>query len=104
MKILNIGLEKSPLFNEEGQLKINEVLETLKKFNLVGSYKVAQSTTEPTLIYYTFKNIDEETLKKISDTLHQECIAVYDTKAKKGELIGEYAESWGDFKDEYFIK
>ena len=98
--ILNIGLQKSPKFNQEGFLKIQEVLNKVRAKTPISKFKVAQSNTEPTLIL-DIKSLSKEELYKLSLELKQEAIAVKD--GSDGFLVGKFAHLWGEFNSDYFL-
>lgn len=110
--ILNIGLKTSPYMSKGGKmedLKVGEVLSVLPVFNLdFDSAKIAQSETEKTLILTGTSNVKyidfEKAVKDLSDTLKQDCIAVYFPQSDSGALIGSNCDGWGVFDKKYFIK
>jgi len=102
--ILNIGLETSKKMGGDGSfLEVKEVLDTLKRHRLkINSFKVGNSRTEPTLIV----SCDAPFIthwESISGALLQEAIAVYDVETLQGQLVGKYAELWGEFNPAFFL-
>ena len=110
--ILNIGLKTSPYMSKGGKmedLKVGEILAVLPIFNLdFDSAKIAQSKTEKTLILTGKSSSDyadfEKSVKGLSDTLKQDCIAVYFPLSDSGVLIGSNCDGWGVFDKKYFIQ
>lgn len=110
--VLNIGLKTSPHFTRGGKmedLKVGNVLSILPIFNLdFDMAKIAQSETEKTLILKGVSNAEyidfEKSIKNLSDTLKQDCIAVYFPLSDSGVLIGSNSDDWGMFDKQYFIQ
>lgn len=112
---INVGLETSNRFNpKEKYISVDTVLGNLAMlpFVEVQGFKLAQSASEVTLVanlvYEGSAPLDmtvlTEEILKMSTRLKQDCVAFYDVDADKGVLIGVYAEVWGEFNPEYFIK
>lgn len=112
---INVGLETSKRFNpEESHISVDTALANLAMlpFVEVTGFKLAQSASEVTLVanlmYVGSAPLDmtvlTEEILKMSTRLKQDCIAFYEVNADKGVLIGEYAEVWGEFNLDYFIK
>lgn len=110
--VLNIGLKTSPHMTKGGEmedLKVRDVLAVLPVFNLdFDMAKIAQSETEKTLILKGVSNAEyidfEKSVKGLSDTLKQDCIAVYFPLSDSGVLIGSNSDDWGIFDKRYFIQ
>lgn len=110
--VLNIGLKTSPHMTKDGKmedLKLRDILAVLPVFNLdFDSAKIAQSETEKTLILKGVSNAEyidfEKAIKGLSDTLKQDCIAVYFPQSDSGVLIGSNSDDWGMFDKQYFIQ
>lgn len=70
---------------------------------------------EPTMIVYCAKGLSRDFdasigrmgvnywVSVIAQSLHQDCIAVYDTDTNEGALMGDFASEWGEFNPEYFL-
>jgi hypothetical protein len=110
--VLNIGLKTSPHMTKDGKmedLKVRDILAVLPVFNLdFDMAKIAQSETEKTLILKGVSNAEyidfEKSVKGLSDTLKQDCIAAYFPLSDSGVLIGSNSDDWGMFDKRYFIQ
>ncbi len=105
--ILNIGLNQSKNFTENPQK--NSVLRVLEVLKMVGidwqSVNTKQSNTEETAIV-VIEKIGMDFKQKIhlaANVLQQDCIAVYYPHDNAGELIGEWADTWGTFDKSEFV-
>ena len=120
---LNIGLKTSlKHFNEETRggdyaLHLHDqmclaswVANTLDAHSYV--WCVQESNTERTLVIRLNCAITTATdiapymlgLLHISNTLNQDCIAVYNNTTDYGVLVGGYSHEWGEFNKEYFLQ
>lgn len=63
---------------------------------------VHASDSEPTLVVVV-EDLQQTALHRLADNFAQDCIAVYDTRAKRGRLIGPRAAAWGEFDAARFI-
>lgn len=113
--ILNIGLDTSTKFGYQSKtLSSIYVMQQVKKIPHLEilKYSIAQSNTEATLVlelvYSGSAPLDMSNLTlalyKLSNLLHQDCIAFYDVLNDQGVLIGKYAGEWGTFNKDYFIQ
>lgn len=110
--VLNIGLKTSlhmttnPIMED---LKVGDVLAILPNFGLdFDSAKIAQSQTEKTLILSGTSDMQyldfEKAIYELSNTLKQDCIAVYFPQSDFGALIGSRSDDWGTFDKRFFIQ
>lgn len=100
MYVLNIGLQR----NDGGTLNVRAVLASLVGRGIVyASHGVHTSDTERTLVL-TCAPVPTSVLYALALALAQDCIAVYDTGAQAGRLIGPKAREWGTFNPQYFIR
>ncbi len=103
--ILNIGLHSDKL----GKIPAHQAVAAVRLAWIdVKSVKVAQSDTEPTLVLEAAMRGHDSventrTLRKLAETLGQDCIAVWSPRVHFGALIGPKAAAWGDFNPEFFI-
>ena len=99
--VLNIGLAVEGKKNHKPAHGLNAL--KLAGLNVI-SHNVLQSDSEPTLVANVHHegNINPHALG-VSNALDQDCIGVYNTKTKKGELIGSRAKKWGEFNPDYFF-
>lgn len=97
--ILNIGLD----VNATQTLPVGAVQSALVAANISWSnHKVVQSDTEPTLVVEADVDLWWK-LERLSRTLRQDCIAVYNPNNGKGALVGDRAAEWGPFNPELFF-
>ena len=106
--ILNVGLVTSSNFGEVFNIPESHAVALIQAHGLkVVNKKVEMSNTESTLIasVEVEENANaEKIINGLSDALHQDCIAWFDTDSQNGFLTGQYADSWGgEFKAEYFL-
>ena len=96
---LNIGLQVTPrLFNTLG-----EVLTEVRAAGIhVGQFKIANSTTEPTVVIESDDDVLPQEAYRIAKALLQDCIAVENRDGTRG-LYGPRAEKWLPFNPEFFI-
>lgn len=112
--VINVGL----LTNKGESLDLGLVIQTVNNLLAhnpawhITDVKLVQSDSEPTLVVilessYLWNAYSLRTLRNIvltlSDTLEQDCIAVWDGDNERGFLIGSNTEAWGDFNPEYFF-
>ena len=117
---LNIGLKASKNhFNEadkgksmfqtqaELRLLLDYVVEALCFEDIYSlGYKVIESNTERTLVFYAVGRFNVGDAKfgiaELADNLSQDCIAFKIND--KGYLRGTYAHEWGEFNQDYFLE
>jgi hypothetical protein len=98
MIILNIGLEA----NDGSEVNERAALAAVLGRTRAVSCGIRQSDTERTLVVIA-EALSTTAAWTIAVALKQDCIAVYDTDAKRGRLIGPRADAWGAFEPAYFI-
>lgn len=96
--ILNVGLN-----GEHRDITPEDVLSALRELTIEpAAYRFTLGkTNEPTLIVHAL-DINEMQVYDISESLGQDCIAVYDLHECSGKLIGPKADQWGSFNADYF--
>lgn len=100
--ILNIGTARKGT-----NIGIGTALRDLASFGFtINKYTVQHSDTEITLV----ADVDDGDLPgldnrvdMLSRLLGQDCIAVYDTEACEGSLIGPRSDAWGEFNPDFFL-
>lgn len=99
MLILNIGLETT----HGGKLDPRAAFVAIAgKAPGAVHCGVHASDSEPTLVVVV-EDLQQTALHRLAENFAQDCIAVYDTRAKRGRLIGPRAAAWGAFEPAYFI-
>lgn len=72
-----------------------------------GWYPLAvhQSDSEATTVAIigTGHSIAYLAARRVCEALRQDCVAMYNPRNGKGELIGHKASAWGEFHPEYFL-
>lgn len=100
--ILNIGLS-SP---SGGTVSHKALFEALGEFKVVyfrvDVSKNSQHPEKTACVHIETSMHFEHEVFQLANNLEQDCIAAYDTLAGVGSLIGPDAESWGDFRLEFF--
>lgn len=97
---LNIGLKSAVTHRTSGPQKVISLLSCMAIID--DDWRVAQSSTEATLIVRLDKPLTNRQLHTLSVALEQDCIAqLHDGK---GVLVGPRAEAWGEFNPEFFLK
>ena len=98
---LNIGLDKPA----GGKVTKGEILAALRLCRIIqrGAIQYHESDTETTAVLELDKMPTVERLHTLSETLEQDCIAVYSRPSCKGQLIGPRAKAWGKFNPSFFI-
>lgn len=100
--ILNIGLAR------EGNSNIGQGTVMREVISLFGAaaFEFKHSDTELTCIA-SVDGVNPGLLRQrvefLSRLLQQDCIAAWEPKARKGQLIGPRAADWGDFNPTFFI-
>lgn len=97
--VLNIGLAR----NDGGCVTPEEALSVLRWTlgRQVGSWTVAISDTEPTLICDLDAKLSPAEGELLAERLHQDCVAQFD--GFDGQLYGPNAAAWKPFNPAYFL-
>ncbi len=104
---INIGLEipNQKSSKRDLQKRAKYALSLLQqKFAFVDA-RLEQSKSELTLVA-SFQCAASRAIPEalsISETLQQDCVALYCPDTKTGTLVGTRAAKWGQFNKEYFI-
>lgn len=109
MIILNVGLKIDALgdeFNTDSicLARASLIQGYLVRLGYAPALSIRQSDTEWTVIIaLSISWVPKVDIKRLSDMLGQDCIAVYNTCTENGELIGINADIWGEFNKDYFL-
>lgn len=99
MLVLNIGLETT----HGGKLDPRAAFVAIAgKAPGAVHCGVRESDSESTLVVVV-ADLNPLAVYRLAEQFAQDCIAVYDSRTKRGRLIGPRAAAWGAFTPEYFI-
>ena len=99
MAIINIGLAIATTGKQNTE---REVLLVLKALHVtVLKHRIAQSSTEPTLVADIFAPLSPNKAWEIAAVLDQDCIAQDDNG--RLELFGPKADDWKPANRDYFL-
>lgn len=99
--LVNIGLARN---DGRPDNKVDGVLAFLERLGFnIGAYRVAQSSTEQTLIVQLGGPGALAMPAPFFDLLAQDCIAVRD-ETGQGSLVGPKAADWGEFDPAQFLE
>ena len=104
-----VGLREGPatvnigLATDDGKgITVAEALQALEDAGVeVTDYRVDQSATEPTVVAYLDKTLEEDEAFEVARALNQEAIA--EQWAEGADLYGPGAEQWKPFNPAYFL-
>jgi hypothetical protein len=106
--LLNIGLA----IGNGQQLTVSEVVQSIQRIAglALRTMRVVESDTELTVVAEVGNWVDfgicreqADVIDRLSSTLAQDCIAVYDERSETGRLIGPRADEWGSFNPCFFF-
>lgn len=105
--ILNIGLQSHIIGGEiDRQFAVRAVREAAFGFDDAADLSFHRSDSEETLVVRCVWGVRHRLpaqIDKLCARLWQDCIAVYDTDRKEGQLLGPRAGAYGSFNSEFFI-
>jgi len=104
---INIGLEIPGVKQTKKQRRLQAIkaLSLLEQHFAFVEASIKVSSNEETLVasFQTAPRRVYTAALAISETLKQDCVAVYCTDTKIGALIGTRAAQWGEFSTTHFL-